>query len=81
MSLIGGWSLASDPLYASSLVTLPQTQLLAADPQFAADAVVQSSDRYARDERAFDARPIRERPFSPASPAERTASVRKSLQP
>src|SRR5882724_3846010 len=47
MSLIGGWSVAFDPLYESSLATLDHTQLLAAHPQFALVAVVQSSVRYA----------------------------------
>ena len=45
MSSMGGWSLASDPLYASSLGTLPQTQLLAAHPQSLEVAVVQSRVR------------------------------------
>src|SRR5580765_2413628 len=47
MSLIGGWSVAFDPLYESSLATLDHTQLLAAHPQFALVAVVQSNVRYA----------------------------------
>src|SRR5688500_2783974 len=47
MSLMLGWSDASDPLYASSLVTLPHTQLLAADPHAPPTPVVQSNARYA----------------------------------
>src|ERR687891_135059 len=47
MSLMGGWSGPSDPLYESSLATDPQTQLLAAHPQLALVDVVQSRARYA----------------------------------
>ena len=47
MSLIGCWSPALDPLWASPLVTLPHTQLLAAHPHEPAELLLQSSDRYA----------------------------------
>src|SRR5207249_890813 len=41
-----GWSEASEPLYASSLVMLPNGQLLAAHPQLPLVALLQSSERY-----------------------------------
>jgi hypothetical protein len=47
MSVTPGWSDASDPLYASSLGTLPNTQSLAAQPQSLLVEFVQSSARYA----------------------------------
>src|SRR4051812_39240966 len=80
MSLIGGWSVASDPLYESPAATLPQTQLLAAQPQLALTPDVQSSGRYA---------PMSV-PSTPAAvcsvawfkdPSGVEASVRKFLQP
>src|SRR5687767_13376752 len=67
MSLIGGWSLPSDPLYESSAATDAQTQLLAAHPQSAFVAVVQSSVRYA--------------PISVPSTPARVASVLSSSVP
>src|SRR6185503_19958160 len=46
MSLMGGWSPLSDPLYESSAATLPHTQLLAAHPH-EPPAAGQSRARYA----------------------------------
>ena len=45
MSLMGCWSPALDPLWASPLGTLPHTQLLAAQPHEPAELLLQSSDR------------------------------------
>ena len=45
MSVTAGWSVASDPLYASSLVTLPYGHLLAVHPQSPPTAVFQSRTR------------------------------------
>src|SRR2546423_15526075 len=80
MSLISGWSPPSDPLYESSLATLPKAQLLAAQPQLLLVLAVQSSVRYAA--MSDPSTPVGfASVFASNAPCGSDAEDRKSLQP